>query len=88
MTLLAFGLHTLLEITDESYRLLRAKIGARRTFFDHIRTLTTYLDFANWSHRMDFMMKGLKIGSYTAKNSLGSLAGAFLSPATGGLCMP
>lgn len=69
MNLLAFGLHTLLEITDESYRLLRAKIGARRTFFDHIRTLTTYLDFENWSHLMDFMMKGLKIGPYTPKKT-------------------
>jgi hypothetical protein len=69
MNLLAFGLHTLLEITDESYRLLRAKIGARRTFFDHIRTLITYLDFANWSHFMDFMRKGLKIGPHTAKKS-------------------
>jgi hypothetical protein len=69
MNLLAFGLHTLLEITDESYRLLRAKIGARRTFFDHNRMLTTYLDFANWSHLMDFMMKGSEIGPYTAKKS-------------------
>ena len=64
MNLLAFGLHTLLEITDDSYRLLRAKIVAQRTFFDHIRTLTTYLDFESWSHLMDFMMRGLKIGPY------------------------
>jgi hypothetical protein len=64
MNLLAFGLHTLLEITDDTYRMLRAKIGARRTFFDHIRTLTTYLDFESWSHLMDFMMRGLKIGPY------------------------
>ncbi len=69
MNLLAFGLHTLLEITDEAYQLLRAKIGARRTFFDHIRTLTTYLDFENWSHLMDFMMKGLEIGPYAAQKS-------------------
>ncbi|MFZ4780136.1 MAG: hypothetical protein ACOYM3_32675 [Terrimicrobiaceae bacterium] len=45
MNLLACGLHTLREITDGAYRLLRAKLGARRTFFDHIRTLTTSLDF-------------------------------------------
>jgi len=64
MNLLAFGLHTLLEITDEAYRLLRGKIGARRTFFDHLRTLTTYLDFASWEHLMDFMMRGLKVGPY------------------------
>lgn len=69
MNLLAFGLHTLLEITDGAYRLLRAKIGARRTFFDHIRTLTTYLDFENWCHLMDFMMRGLEIGPYAAQKN-------------------
>jgi hypothetical protein len=33
MNLLAFGLHTFMELGDESYRLIRAKLGARRTFF-------------------------------------------------------
>jgi hypothetical protein len=69
MNLLAFGLHTLLQMTDRSYRLLRAKIGARRTFFDHVRTLTTYLDFEDWSHLMDFMMRGLKIGPYAEQKN-------------------
>jgi len=32
MNLLAFGLHTLLELTDENYRLIRNKWGARRRF--------------------------------------------------------
>ena len=69
MNLLAFGLHTLLEITDEAYKLLRKKIGARSRFFDHIRTLTTFLDFESWSHLLDFMMQGLEIGPYAAQKN-------------------
>jgi hypothetical protein len=56
-------------ITDGAYRLLRDKIGAHRTFFDHIRTLRAYLDFENGSHLMDFMMKGLEIGPCAAQKS-------------------
>ena len=69
MNLLAFALHALLEVADGTYRLLRAKIGARRTFCDHIRTLTTYLDFESWSHLMDFMMKRLEIGPCAAQKT-------------------
>lgn len=69
MNLLAFGLHTLLEVADASYRLLRDKIGPRKTFFDHIRTLTTYLHFESWSHLLDFMMRGLEIGPYSVEKS-------------------
>lgn len=69
MNVLAFGLHTLLEISDTSYQALRTKIGARRTFFDHVRTLTTYLDFESWEHLMDFMMRGLKLAPETAQKN-------------------
>lgn len=69
MNLLAFGLHTLLEIGDGDYRLLRAKIGARRRFFEHVRALTIYMDFDSWSHLMDFMMRGLEIGPYAAQKN-------------------
>jgi len=34
MNLLAFGLRTLLELTDESYRMIRAKVGAPGKFFN------------------------------------------------------
>ena len=64
MNLLAFGLHTLLELVDQSYRLIRASVGARRTFFQHIQALTTYLHFETWERLMDFMMRGLEIGPY------------------------
>ena len=64
MNLLAFGLHTLLEVTDQSYHLIRAQVGARRRFFQHIQALTTYCYFDSWDKLMDFMMKGLEIGPY------------------------
>ena len=66
MNLLAFGLHTLLELTDGNYRLVRSAVGARRKFFEHIRTLTTYLHFESWDHLMDFMLRGLEIGPYAS----------------------
>lgn len=67
MNLLAFGLHTLLDLTDESYRLIRSTVGARRKFFQHLEALTTYLYFETWERLMDFMMRGLEIGPYTAQ---------------------
>ncbi len=64
MNLLAFGLHTLLELTDESYRLVRSAVGPRQRFFQHLEALTTYLHFQTWERLMDFMMRGLEIGPY------------------------
>ena len=69
MNLLAFGLHTLLELADGSYRLIRATVGARRRFFQHIQALTTYLHFETWERLMDFMMRGLEIGPYAVQKS-------------------
>lgn len=69
MNLLAFGLHTLLDLTDESYRLIRSKVGARRKFFLHLEALTTYLYFETWQRLMDFMMRGLEIGPYAVPKS-------------------
>jgi hypothetical protein len=69
MNLLAFGFHTFLECTDENYRLIRAKVGARRRFFGHMEALTTYLYFQTWERLMDFMMRGLEIGPYAPPKS-------------------
>jgi hypothetical protein len=69
MNLLAFGLHTLLALTDESYRLIRSEVGARRKFFQHLEALTTYLHFETWERLMDFMMRGLEIGPYALPKS-------------------
>ena len=69
MNLLAFGLHTLLELADENYRLIRATLGARRRFFQHLQALTTYLHFETWERLMTFMMQGLEIGPYALQKS-------------------
>ena len=69
MNLLAFGFHTLLELADQSYLLVRATVGARDRFFQHIQALTTYLYFESWERLMDFMMKGLEIGPYALQKS-------------------
>jgi hypothetical protein len=64
MNILAFLYHTFLSFTDEHYRLIRATLPTRQTFFDDLRALTRYLFFANWGALMEFMMRGLKIGPY------------------------
>jgi hypothetical protein len=69
MNLLAFGLHTLLELSDESYQQIRATLGRRQRFFQHLEALTSYLHFESWERLMDFMMKGLEIGPYAVQKS-------------------
>jgi len=69
MNLLAFALHTLLEITDTSYQLVRAAIGARRKFFQHFEALTAYWFFDNWERLMDFMMRGQEVGPYAVQKN-------------------
>ena len=43
------------------YRLLRASLPTRQTFFDDIRALTRYLCFESFEALLDFMLKGLEI---------------------------
>ncbi|MGH9591903.1 MAG: ISNCY family transposase [Bryobacteraceae bacterium] len=64
MNILAFLYHTFLSFSDERYRLIRAALPSRKTFFDDLRALTRYLLFPNWDALMDFMMRGLEIGPY------------------------
>lgn len=67
MNILAFALHTWLEIADTSYRMVREAVATRKTFFEHIRALTHYMHFENWDRLMDFMMEGLEVGPYAPK---------------------
>jgi len=69
LNLLAFAWHTLLEVTDPSYRLVRAAVGARRKFFQHLEALTAYWYFENWERLLDFMMRGQEVGPYAARKS-------------------
>lgn len=59
--LLAFLLHTLLDLQDAKYRVLRHTLGRRQTFFDDLRALTRYLCFASWGALLDFMLDGLEV---------------------------
>nr|QNO43865.1 hypothetical protein OABAIJIO_00004 [Methanosarcinales archaeon ANME-2c ERB4] len=61
LNILAFLIHTLMEFTDEKYRLIRATLPTRKTFFDDVRALTRYMCFGSWGNMMDFMLKGLEI---------------------------
>jgi hypothetical protein len=56
LTLLAFLWHTVLQMSDDAYQQLRQKAGARRTFFEKIRTLTEFFYFDSWDHLLAFML--------------------------------
>jgi len=64
MNMLAHLTHVFLAYCDDAYRLIRAKLPSRKTFFEHIRALLYYLNFPSWEALMDFMMRGLEIGPY------------------------
>ena len=61
LNLLSFAFHTVLEMTDKKYRLLREALPARKTFFDDLRALTRYICFENWNDLLNFMLRGLGI---------------------------
>lgn len=58
--ILAFLFHTVLELVDEKYKLIRQTLPSRETFFQDIRALTRYLYFDGWEALMRFMIIGLK----------------------------
>ena len=57
LILLAFLLHTTLELIDVSFRAVRDSLPSRRTFFEHLRALIHYIPFDDWDHLMRFMLK-------------------------------
>lgn len=59
--LLAFLFHTVLDLMDDKYRLIRQTLPTRKTFFDDIRALTRYFCFDSWDALLRFMMTGLEI---------------------------
>jgi hypothetical protein len=61
LNLLAFLFHTVFELLDAKYKLLRKALGARQTFFDDIRTLTRYFLFESWDHLLTFMIEQLEL---------------------------
>jgi hypothetical protein len=60
LNVLAYLFHTTLEIVDSSFQELRRRLVKRKTFFEHLRTLTCYHVFGSWRDMMFFMLKGLQ----------------------------
>ena len=59
--LLSFLFHTVLDIMDEKYRLIREDLPTRETFFNDLRALTRYMYFDSWDSMMTFMFNGLEL---------------------------
>jgi hypothetical protein len=64
LNILAFLTHTVLELTEKHYRLIRERLGSRREFFLHLHVLTVYHLFRSWEDFEDFVMKALEIGPH------------------------
>ena len=61
LNVLALLFHTLLDLLDTKYKLLRTHLSARKTFFDDLRALTRYMYFDSWDHLLTFMLDGLEL---------------------------
>ncbi len=61
LNILSLLFHTLLELLDLKYKLLRAHLPTRKTFFDDLRALTRYMYFDSWDHLLSFMLEGLEL---------------------------
>ena len=61
LNLLAFLFHTVLDLLDAKYKLLRTQLRVRKTFFDDLRALTRYMYFESWEHLLDFMIAKLEL---------------------------
>lgn len=61
LNILSLLFHTLLELLDLKYKLLRSHLPTRKTFFDDLRALTRYLYFDSWDHLLTFMLEGLEL---------------------------
>jgi hypothetical protein len=61
LNILSLLFHTLLELLDSKYQLIRAHLPSRKTFFDDLRALTRYLCFDSWDHLLAFMLDGLDL---------------------------
>lgn len=61
LNILSLLFHTLLELTDDKYKLLRRHLPTRKTFFDDLRALTRYLLFDSWDALLSFMIHGLEL---------------------------
>lgn len=61
LNLLAFLIHTVLDLDHGKYRAIRGALSSRKMFFQHVQALTCYLCFESFEALLDFMLQGLKI---------------------------
>jgi hypothetical protein len=61
LNLLAFLFHTLLELYDPRYQLIRTTLPRRDRFFNDVKALTQYMLFDSWDALMLFMLNGLDL---------------------------
>lgn len=61
LLLLAFLFHTALHLSCPMYQAIRRARGARRNFFNDLRTLTLYLYFPGWDELIAFMFRKLEL---------------------------
>jgi hypothetical protein len=61
LNLLAFLFHTLLELYDPRYQLIRKTLARRDRFFNDVKALTQYMLFESWQALMLFMLEGLDL---------------------------
>jgi hypothetical protein len=61
LNLLAFLTHTVLQLLDPLYALLRTRLAVRKAFFSHVVALTHYMVFDSWQALLTFMAEGLEI---------------------------
>jgi hypothetical protein len=59
--ILAFLVHTVLDMMDKKYQLIRRELPSRMTFFSDLRALTRYIYFDSWDELMNFMLRGLEV---------------------------
>ena len=61
LNLLAFFFFLFLHLVDTHYRQIREALGARRTFFEDVRSLMRWQIFASWEALIQFMADGLDL---------------------------
>ena len=58
MNLIAFAMHTVADLVDAAWKAARAAVGARKRFFEELRSITTYLVFPNWPVLIETLITG------------------------------
>jgi hypothetical protein len=58
LNLLAFALHNACDLAEPAWRRARARLGARKRLFEHLRTLTTYHLFPSWAALLHTILTG------------------------------